>query len=112
MLTRHGVVKPSGYFSCPDRGLVDETPDLVFCVRLGCEQDTHAQPAVVFARTDTVRRQWAWRLVIPVPAQRDRRSRSAHVGVRFHDQDRLMGKGLTHDASMRIAADERTDLPR
>ena len=22
-----------------------------------------------------------------------------------------MGKGLTHDASMRIAADERTDLP-
>jgi hypothetical protein len=62
-------------------------PDLAFCVRLGREQDPYAQLAVVLARADMTQRQRAWRLVIPVPAQRhrDRRPRSLHVGVRLHD---------------------------
>ena len=64
---------------------------------------------------DMVRRQRAWRLVLPVPAQRhrDRRPRSPHVGVRLHEQDRLVNKSLTHYKSMQhlmnslICRDER-----
>jgi hypothetical protein len=37
----------------PGQGLVDETPDLVFCVRLSCEQDAHAiQGLIAAARGD------------------------------------------------------------
>ncbi len=60
----------------------------------------------LFGGADTVRCQRAWRLVIPVPAQRyrDRRPGSPHVRVRLHQQDRLVNKSLTHNRSMQIAA--------
>ena len=78
--------------------------NLVFFVRLGREQDPHAQLAVVAGGADMVRCQRAWRLVVPVPAQRDRDRRpgSPHVRVRLHEQDRLLSKSLAHDTSMQI----------
>ena len=78
--------------------------NLVFFVRFGREQDPHAQLAVIVGGADMVRCQRAWRLVVPVPAQRDRdrRPRSLHIRVRLHEQDRLLHKSLAHDTSMQI----------
>ena len=81
-------------------------PDLVLLVRFGPEQDPHAQLAVVVGGADMVRCKRAWRLVVPLPAQRDydRRPKSLHVRVRLHEQDRLLNKSLAHDTSMQIGS--------
>jgi hypothetical protein len=93
-------------FRLPGQGQFDEAPDLRLCVRLGREQDPHAQLAADFVRAHAMRRQRAWRLVIPVPAQRhrNRRPRSPDVTIRLHHQDRFMSKGLAHNPSMRASA--------
>jgi hypothetical protein len=77
-------------------------PDGRFHARFNGEQDPHMYFAAVAVRPAVVWRHSAWRLVIPVPAQRccDRPAWSLQVGVRFHLQDCVVSKCLAHWASM------------
>ena len=83
--------------SCGER-LADERTDALLVRRVGSEKHPQRDGFTAWEAGDVMRREWAWRWMVPMPAQRNRDCAAESLGTaaRLHRDNSVMDEGFAN----------------